>query len=159
MPLVLAEVEALVAILDKLDGQPIRLLVTGSRTWADEEAVHRVLQLVGWAAIPNNVTLVHGKAKDGLDLIADEWAAQQAGSHWTVEPYPVTKADWDRHGRAAGQIRNGVMVRDGADLCCAWIKPCESPRCTRPRPHGSHGASGCADLAAKAGIPTWRCER
>jgi hypothetical protein len=156
MPLVLAEVEALVAILDKFDGQPIRLLVTGSRTWADEDAVHRALWLVEKTAAGQPVTLVHGGAT-GVDLIASGWAIDRP--RWTVEPYPVTAADWDRYGRPAGMRRNGVMVRKGASLCCAWIDPCQLPRCTRPRPHGSHGASGCADLAAKAGIPTWRCER
>ena len=48
------------------------------------------------------------------------------------------------------------MVTLGAGLCLAWIMPCVKPYCRRPDPHGSHGATHCADLAGKAGIPVIR---
>jgi hypothetical protein len=48
------------------------------------------------------------------------------------------------------------MVNLGADIALAFIGPCIKPRCPRPQPHGSHGASGCADLAEATGIPTRR---
>lgn len=155
MPLTLPELKRLVAILDPLDGRPIRLLVTGSRTWSDEDVAHRALELVGWAAIPNQVTLVHGSAGRGLDRIARDWAAPRR-PHWMLEPHPAMWADL---GRRAGMVRNAEMVKAGASLCCAFINRCPDPACRRPRPHGSHGATGCADLAETAGIPTWRCER
>lgn len=155
MPLVLAEVDALAAILTPLGGQPITLLVTGSRTWSDREAVHSGLAMVH-AAAGQPVTLRHGAAR-ALDMVCATWASNRRG--WILDPYPVTPASWHALGRRAGMLRNAEMVRSGASLCCAWVNPCADPRCTRPRPHGSHGTSGCADLAEKAGIPTWRCER
>jgi hypothetical protein len=51
-------------------------------------------------------------------------------------------ADWPKHGRRAGFLRNADMVRAGADLCLAFIRG------------GSAGASMTADLAMEAGIPT-----
>jgi hypothetical protein len=69
---------------------------------------------------------------------------------WLVEAHA---ADWHTHGKAAGFIRNDAMVNRGADACGAWIAACADRKCRRPRPHGSHGASQCAGLAEKAGIP------
>lgn len=51
------------------------------------------------------------------------------------------------------------LVAPGADACLAFIKPCRKPTCEEPKPHGSHGASGCADLAEASDIPTQRVER
>lgn len=49
-------------------------------------------------------------------------------------------ADWKRHGKAAGMIRNREMVALGADLCIAFPLP------------QSKGTFGCIREAEKAGI-------
>src|SRR5574343_730407 len=56
------------------------------------------------------------------------------------------------HGRSAGPVRNRVMVDAGADLVLAFLALCDRPACRGRRAHGSHGASGCVDLARRAGI-------
>jgi hypothetical protein len=109
-------------------------LVTGSRTWADRLSIRQALAAV-WH--PDTV-LVSGACPRGADALCEAcW------THWNgrIEHHP---ADWDQHGRAAGMLRNQAMVDLGADLCIAFI-----------REH-SAGATHCAELAERAGIPTRR---
>jgi len=132
-----------------------RLLVTGSRDWSDADRIWGALSGVldqGHDAL----TIVHGDASRGADLIARRWVLRQQAygrTGITEERHP---ARWDELGRRAGMVRNAEMVRSGLDACFAWIMPCTAPGCGGREPHGSHGASGCADLAEKAGIDTRR---
>lgn len=134
-----------------------RVLVTGSRDWADRRPIEDTLTAAGALAIASGqrLTIVHGACPTGADAIADEWA------HWHRDrgrPFDIEPHRADEHGPwpACGPIRNRHMVSLGADACFAFIGPCTSPRCRRTDPHGSHGATGCADLAEAAGIPVRR---
>lgn len=124
----------------------MRILVTGSRDWGDREAI--LLAFRDFLGGDN--VLVSGACPTGADRIAEEIAEDFLG--WEVEPHP---ADWSR-GRKAGPERNAHMVSLGADVCLAFIGDCTSPRCSVEGKHPSHGASGCADLAERAGIPVRR---
>jgi hypothetical protein len=112
-----------------------RILVTGSRTWTDWRTI--TAALLDAASGHDAVMLVQGCAA-GADFLAAQ-AARKLG--WEVEDHP---ADWDRFGKAAGYRRNAEMVALGADVCLAFIRD------------GSKGATHCADLAEKAGIPVRR---
>lgn len=114
----------------------LRILITGSREWADREAITRALVKAGRDAKvhPQKVTVVHGGAR-GVDTLAGEIAA---GFGCAVE---VHRADWVRHGRSAGHRRNASMVALGADLVLAFHL------------NGSPGTAHCMALARKAGIP------
>lgn len=127
----------------------VRVLVTGSRDWSDEQAVRDALRAVASGVASQHVTVVHGHCPTGADAHAD-MAARIFGMQ--VERHP---ADWSR-GRKAGPERNAAMVGLGADVCLAFIGPCTSPRCNRSDAHDSHGATGCASLAEAAGIRTIR---
>lgn len=74
------------------------VLICGSRTWKDRAAVERVI-----FALDRDTIVVHGGAQ-GADALADE-----AALLWglTRRVYP---ADWNRHGREAGPIRNQQML-------------------------------------------------
>lgn len=112
-----------------------RVLITGSRDWDRPEVIAYALGLAVGELGP--FILVHGDARG-----ADRMAAELHESYgFTSEPHP---ADWDRLGKRAGFVRNAEMVDSGADLCLAFIKD------------NSKGATMCADLAEKAGIPTRR---
>ena len=78
------------------------------------------------------ITLIHGGAK-GVDLLADQWAVV----NWLhMEEY---KADWDKHGLAAGPIRNQRMIDEGKpDLVIAFP--------------GGRGTADMIKRAKKAGI-------
>ena len=123
----------------------MRILITGSRTWTDEETIADAL--FGWAkygTTPGHlnfcrgITVVSGACPKGADAIAER-IAESAGMN--IERHP---ADWNKHGKRAGFVRNAEMVALGADVCLAFIKD------------GSKGATMTADLAERAGIRTVR---
>jgi hypothetical protein len=125
----------------------VRLLVTGSRTWRDRDALFDALDRIAHRFAGRDLILVHGACPQGADKFAAEWAESRQAI--TPEPHP---ADWDRYGRAAGPVRNKEMVAAGADLAVTFIAQCGCPG-NPPGPHGTHGSVHCANLAARAGIP------
>lgn len=134
-----------------------RVLVTGSRNWDRRDVIERELNAVliphaGWI---REMTLVHGAAQ-GADAMAHQWAVTQMRLDRPVR-IEAHRADWARDRGAAGIIRNTEMVKLGADLCLAFICPCDRPNCRvlkRSGPHGSHGATHCTQAAISAGIET-----
>lgn len=112
----------------------MRILVTGSRDWADRVTLSGALDA---AAAAGPCTIVHGGAR-GADRLAGEWARANGVA------VQVFTADWNTYGRRAGYVRNAAMVAAGADVCLAFIK------------NGSPGATMTADLAERAGIPVRR---
>lgn len=110
-----------------------RILITGSRDWTDETAVHTLILAEAFNLPPGEVVVIHGDCTTGADVIADAFARKQG---YTVEAYP---ADWSQ-GRKAGPLRNQHMVDLGADICLAFPLP------------GSRGTLGCMKMAHRAGI-------
>lgn len=118
---------------------PYRILVTGSRDWEDQDAVYRALaDVVRELPADREITVIHGACPTGADHMAHEWAR---GFGCTIEAHP---ANWVKHGRRAGPMRNALMVVAGADICLAFVR------------NGSRGASHTAQLAEAAGIPVRR---
>jgi hypothetical protein len=76
----------------------MKVLVFGSRKWTARGPIERELR-----KLPEGTVVVHGGAA-GADTIAGE-VARELG--FEVRRYP---ADWDRHGKAAGPIRNSEMI-------------------------------------------------
>lgn len=135
---------------------PYRVLVTGSRDWPTAQTVANALNDAHDQLSPDtHLVVVHGGCKTGADFDAHAWCLrrQHLGDPVTEEKH---RADWTTYRNAAGPIRNQHMVSLGADLCLSFIGLCTKPNCRRPQPHGSHGATNCADLAEQAGIPTRR---
>lgn len=141
-----------------------RILVTGSRTWTNRRALateivryisENATMSVDSHGLPvdwdtRNWTIVHGACPTGADALAEDYAV----SNWIEqEPHP---AHWQQYGRAAGIRRNEEMVALGADVCLAFIDQCHKRECRDKQPHGSHGATHCANLAAAAGIEVRR---
>jgi hypothetical protein len=115
-----------------------RILITGSRDWADRESMRAALfqQLTklrpesGRAAV-----LIHGGCRGADSMAAAIWRS------WglSIEQHD---ADWAADGKAAGPIRNQRMVNLGADICLAFPTA------------GSRGTYDCVRRAREAGIPT-----
>ena len=85
------------------------VLITGSRSWADEATIRAVLR-----GLPANTTILHGGCHCGSDAIADRLARQLG---FAVEVMP---ADWQKHGRAAGPIRNAAMAERCTRAIAFW---------------------------------------
>jgi hypothetical protein len=108
-----------------------RVLVCGGRDFADTEKLFRVLS----DRHDNNPfsLLIHGAAK-GADTLASEWAFERG------VPQQAYPADWARDGRAAGPIRNRLMLEEGKpDLVIAFP--------------GGKGTENMRQQAFKAGVP------
>lgn len=116
----------------------MRVLVCGGREYADFQRLCSVLDLVLF--YPNRAlerVLIHGAAR-GADTMAGEWAKAH---RWKVEPYPVTKAEWDEFGKRAGHMRNTRMLVEGKpDLVIAFP--------------GGAGTGNMITQARKAGVLT-----
>jgi hypothetical protein len=117
--------------------QPVRLLLTGSRTWDDTHIIEHALAMI-LAHHPEGVLLIHGACPHGADAIAAAYADRTPGYHSEAHA-----ADWRRHGRAAGHLRNAEMVTLGADGCAAFLRG------------ASPGTTATIRLAMAAGIPVW----
>jgi hypothetical protein len=138
-----------------------RVLVTGSREWADYDLVDQALDAaLALLQVPltmqDTVTLVAGGAR-GLDSLA----AAIAGSRgWKVEEHP---ARWNEHSvdcpawhltpivldtcKMAGHRRNHEMIALGADLVIAFPTGDEKSGLSK-------GTWGCARAAMQAQLPT-----
>jgi len=111
----------------------IQLIVSGTRktwgqfairVWAELEEVH--------ALTP--ISLIIEGGATGVDRFARTWAKERGVEFVTVD------ADWKRHGRAAGMIRNREMLLRYPQAGLLAF------------PHGeSRGTRGCIALAEQLG--------
>jgi predicted Rossmann-fold nucleotide-binding protein len=111
------------------------ILVCGGREYWSDDVVNATLDSQ-WLLDPADA-LVHGGCYTGADRLADRWARPRG------VPVRVYKADWDKHGKAAGPIRNQLMLDT------------ESPRLIIAFPGGSGTADMCR-RAERAGVEIWR---
>lgn len=116
----------------------LRILVCGGRDYTDKQALFDELDnLVAEYHETSNggITIISGEAR-GADALASQWAAVRRHHY---EGYP---ADWEKHGKAAGPIRNQQMLTEGKpDLVVAFP--------------GGRGTSNMVTLAEMAGVPVY----
>jgi len=110
----------------------MRVLICGSRDWKDASPIAYIMDNY---LDPDTDTVIVGGAR-GADSIAQSEALARC------IPVIVVPAQWDRHGRAAGPIRNQQMIdRYMPDVVYAF-----------PMSY-SKGTSDMLCRAEKAGIP------
>lgn len=85
----------------------MKLMISGSRYWTNEDIIKRVLLEVQ----PTEVIV--GDA-NGADKITRKLCKRYGIT------YTVFKADWARHGRAAGPVRNRKMIDSKPDILYAF---------------------------------------
>ena len=129
-----------------------RILVCGSRTWADEELLARFL--AGW--LDRDRTLIHGAAPRGVDALAARYALTYGipmvpfPADWEVHPdTPLaairTRADGTRYNAWAGGQRNTRMLLQGQpEIVLAFVD----------KPLGrSKGTNDMVNQARRANVP------
>lgn len=85
--------------------RPLALIACGDRNWDDGLFVDRALDYL--AQNHRLQVLIEGDAR-GADRAAHLWA-QRFGGLYYMFSHRCYPADWTRHGRAAGPIRNEQM--------------------------------------------------
>lgn len=130
----------------------MRVIVTGSRDWVRASSVNTALDSV--LRKYGRVTLVQGLCPTGADALAHRWVTMRSRTGLVSEVgFP---ANWDKHGRRAGFMRNEEMVQAGAEMVLAFALPCRrKTQWCPPGVHASHGTADCVLRARKAKIPVF----
>jgi hypothetical protein len=91
-------------------GEPLRILLCGSRDWTDRESIKKelVALLEKLQVAPSSAMLIHGDCR-GADTLGDSVAEELGIMRCRC---PVTQADWNKHGKSAGPKRNQKMLDD-----------------------------------------------
>lgn len=109
----------------------MRVLVCGGRDYSDYGKVNRTLR--GLWLSPERDVIIYGGAS-GADRLAREWAEE----HFIASQ--CFQADWTKHGKAAGPLRNQKMLDEGKpDLVVAFP--------------GGNGTADMVRRAKQAGVP------
>jgi hypothetical protein len=86
----------------------IKVIIAGGRDFDDYERVYNIL-----FTYPTDSIVVSGTAR-GADALGEKAAAALG---LDVMPFP---ADWDKHGKGAGFIRNNEMAKYADVLIAFW---------------------------------------
>lgn len=125
----------------------MRVLVCGSRTWSNSTPIDVVLEgyLHAARAWNETLTIIEGGAQG-----ADDRAASYARLEVVDTEHEQYPADWAKHGKAAGPIRNQQMLDEGKpDVVWAFVdKPLSESR----------GTADMVRRAKAARIPTYIVE-
>lgn len=108
-----------------------RVLVCGGRDYFDRDRVFAVLD--HYHRESPFAVLIQGAAR-GADRLAHMWALH---ANVPVLDFP---ADWEKHGRAAGPIRNAQMLREGKPTVVIAFP-------------GGRGTANMVSLAKRVGVP------
>lgn len=113
----------------------VKIIIAGSRSFTDFDLLKKKCDYYLSDAIANNynIEIVSGTAK-GADKLGESYALEK-GYHIAFFP-----ADWKKHGKRAGYLRNQEMADYADALIVFWDGE-------------SRGTMHMIDLAKKKGIP------
>jgi len=121
----------------------MKILVCGGRDYKDKQklfdCLSRMHDVGGDPWLMEITHLIHGGAT-GADSYASEWAMANTCHDGTPIFVSVYHAQWDKHGRSAGSIRNQQMLDEG------------KPQMVVAFP-GGIGTADMVSRAAAAGLP------
>lgn len=92
----------------------IKVIVAGSRTFDDYELLKSECNmLIAPGVFNRQVEIVSGTAK-GADQLGERYAKE---SGFDIKRFP---ANWARHGKSAGYLRNLEMAEYASHCICFW---------------------------------------
>ena len=119
------------------------VLVCGGRQYMDQAKVFETLDGIHAELRPRTLRVIEGGCR-GADALARKWALWQPIERFVS--WSAYDADWHKHGKAAGPIRNQRMLDDGKpDLVIAF--------------GGGHGTHDMLKRARKAGVKILEIDR
>lgn len=110
----------------------MRIIVCGGRDCEDEEYVYDVMNYIHEQYPITH--LFHGNAR-GVDSLADSWGHDLDSK---IFIHPVS-AQWKKHGKKAGPIRNQIMLGNNIDFVVAFP--------------GGRGTQDMVNRVRKSGLP------
>lgn len=96
----------------EIQSNRIKVIIAGGRDFRDIGFMRKTLEHL-FSNIGKPDEVVCGMAK-GADLLGFQWASE---NNITVKRFP---ANWTRHGKAAGYIRNDQMADYATHCVCFW---------------------------------------
>ena len=107
----------------------MRIIIAGSRNVTETE-VRTALYRCSWLDFAS--VIVSGTAK-GADMFGELWADER---NLLIQRFP---ADWKKHGKRAGPLRNELMAKNAEGLVAGWNGK-------------SRGTQSMIELASKLGL-------
>ena len=86
------------------EADSMKVLVCGGRNYGDSAAVYSALMAIYEREPYDTLIIIQGGCPTGADAIARHWCI----AHYV--PYINVPADWAKHGKSAGPIRNQRMI-------------------------------------------------
>jgi len=109
-----------------------RVVVAGSRTFNNFALMREKMDNI-LSQLEGSITIISGTAK-GADTLGEKYAKSRG---YRVVRFP---ADWERHGRRAGPLRNQEMADNATHVVVFWDGE-------------SGGSKNMIDEARKRGLP------
>lgn len=140
--------------VDELLTHAIRILVAGSRGYEDYEQfsdfMFHYVKVITLTTNPNEEPVfITGKARSGADDMIIRWCKEN-GYRWCEYP-----ADWEKHGKAAGMIRNRQMGLVATHLIVFWDGRSKGTRNMLEFAGLRFDSNGCRKHKAKLRMPVY----
>lgn len=84
----------------------VKILICGGRDFKDLQLMENIFASIEQSYKNDDITIIVGGAK-GADRMAERFARRHK---FEVQKFP---ADWEKHGKSAGFIRNRQMLDEG----------------------------------------------